>query len=55
MRAAMDEPVPDDSYAKAPLLVFTKDNVANAGTPPDPAKGYGSAYESGFDELWGLG
>jgi ribose transport system substrate-binding protein len=54
MRAAMDEPVPDDDYAKAPLLVFTKDNVAEAGTPPDPAKGYGNAYESGFDELWGL-
>ena len=54
MRAAMDEPVPGDSYAKAPLLVFTKDNVANAGSPPDPAKGYGDAYEAGFDQLWGL-
>ncbi len=54
MRAAMDQPVPDDTYAKAPLLVFTKDNVAGAGSPPDPAKGYGSAYEAGFDTLWGL-
>jgi ribose transport system substrate-binding protein len=54
MRAAMDEPVPGNSYEKAPLLVFTKANVANAGTPPDPAKGYGDAYEAGFDELWGL-
>jgi ribose transport system substrate-binding protein len=54
MRAAMDEPVPENSYEKAPLLVFTKDNVADAGTPPDPAKGYGDAYEAGFDELWGL-
>lgn len=55
MRAAMDQPVPDDTYAKAPLLVFTKDNVANAGSPPDPAKGYGESYITGFDELWGLG
>jgi ribose transport system substrate-binding protein len=54
MRAAMGEPVPDDTYKAAPLLVFTKDNVAQAGTPPDPAKGYGDAYEAGFDQLWGL-
>jgi ribose transport system substrate-binding protein len=54
MRAAMDEPVPDDDYKGAPLLVFTKDNVAQAGSPPDPAKGYGDAYEAGFDQLWGL-
>jgi ribose transport system substrate-binding protein len=54
MRAATDQPVPDDDYAKAPLLVFTKDNVSGAGTPPDPAKGYGDAYEAGFDQLWGL-
>jgi ribose transport system substrate-binding protein len=55
MRAAMDQPVPDDTYAKAPLLVFTKENVANAGSPPDPAKGYGESYVAGFDQLWGLG
>jgi ribose transport system substrate-binding protein len=54
MRAAMDKPVPNDTYAKAPLLVFTKENVANAGTPPDPAKGYGESYVAGFDKLWGL-
>lgn len=54
MRAAMDQTVPENTYEKAPLLVFTKDNVADAGTPPDPAKGYGDAYEAGFDELWGL-
>jgi ribose transport system substrate-binding protein len=54
MRAAMGEPVPEDTYKAAPLLVFTKDNVADAGTPPDPAKGYGDAYEAGFDQLWGV-
>jgi ribose transport system substrate-binding protein len=54
MRAAMDQEIPADHYAKAPLLVFTKDNVSSAGTPPDPAKGYGDAYEQGFDDLWGL-
>ncbi len=55
MRAAMDQPIPEDDYAKAPLLVFTKGNVGSAGAPPDPAQGYGDAYEAGFNELWGLG
>jgi ribose transport system substrate-binding protein len=54
MRAAMDQPVPDDDYAKAPLLVFTKDNVASAGNPPTASDGYGDSYVAGFDQLWGL-
>jgi ribose transport system substrate-binding protein len=54
MRAAMDQPVPDTTYDKAPLLVFTKDNVASAGVPAQQSKGYGDAWESGFDQLWGL-
>jgi ribose transport system substrate-binding protein len=54
MRAAMGQPVPDTTYDKAPLLVFTKDNVASAGTPAKQSQGYGDAWQSGFDELWGL-
>jgi ribose transport system substrate-binding protein len=54
MRAAMGQPVPDTTYDKAPLLVFTKDNVETAGVPAKQSEGYGDAYQSGFDELWGL-
>ena len=54
MRAAAGLPVPEDDYKKAPLYIFTKDNVDKAGTPPSPEKGYGDAYLSGFDKLWGL-
>jgi ribose transport system substrate-binding protein len=54
MRAAMDKPVPDTTYDKAPLLVFTKDNAATAGVPAVQSKGYGDAWQAGFDQLWGL-
>jgi ribose transport system substrate-binding protein len=54
MRAAAGMEVPKDHYKKAPLYIFTKDNVAAAGTPPSPEKGYGDAYLAGFDKLWGL-
>ncbi|MDX6398447.1 MAG: ribose transport system substrate-binding protein [Gaiellaceae bacterium] len=55
MRAAGDLKVPTSHYRGAPLYIFTKKNVAKAGTPPHPAKGYGSAYRTGFDKLWKLG
>ncbi|MDX6702879.1 MAG: ribose transport system substrate-binding protein [Baekduia sp.] len=54
MRAAMGQPVPDTTYDKAPLLVFTKDNVATAGVPAKQSQGYGDAWQAGFDALWGL-
>lgn len=54
MRAAAGLKVPADDYKDAPLYIFTKANVASAGTPPSPAQGYGSAYVSGFAKLWGL-
>jgi ribose transport system substrate-binding protein len=54
MRAAAGMPVPDNDYEGAPLYIFTKDNVAEAGTPPKPDQGYGDEYRTGFDELWGL-
>lgn len=54
MRAAMGQPVPDTTYDAAPLLVFTKANVAKAGTPAKQSQGYGDAWQAGFDALWGL-
>jgi ribose transport system substrate-binding protein len=55
MRAAAGLKVPATHYKGAPLYIFTKANVAKAGTPPDPAKGYGNAYHQGFAKLWGIG
>jgi ribose transport system substrate-binding protein len=54
MRAATGRKIPDTDYDKAPLLVFTKDNVASAGNPPTASDGYGDSYVAGFDQLWGL-
>lgn len=53
MRAAAGLKVPSNDYAGTPLYIFTKKNVAKAGTPPNPAKGYGNAYLGGFAKLWG--
>jgi len=36
-----------------PLRVFEKENVAEAGEPPAVNKGYGNAYEAGYEKLWG--
>ncbi len=55
MRAAAGLKVPANHYKAAPLYIFTKANVAKAGSPPDPARGYGSTYGRGFDRLWGIG
>jgi ribose transport system substrate-binding protein len=54
MRAAAGMPVPSNDYSGAPLLIFTKDNVATAGNPPNPVDGYGQTWQTGFDKLWGL-
>lgn len=55
MRAAAGLRVPADDYRDAPLYIFTKANVGRAGSPPDPAKGYGESYRAGFTKLWRLG
>jgi ribose transport system substrate-binding protein len=39
----------------APVRVFDSTNATDAGTPPSLTKGYGDAYEGGFNRLWGLG
>lgn len=54
MRAAAGLEVPSNDYEGTPLYIFTEENVADAGTPPKPDKGYGEEYRAGFDELWGL-
>jgi ribose transport system substrate-binding protein len=38
-----------------PLRVFDKDNVAEAGTDPTTAQGFGDGYKAGYEKLWGLG
>ena len=39
MRAAMDEPVPDDDYAKAPLLRLHQGQRRRSGNPAGPGQG----------------
>jgi ribose transport system substrate-binding protein len=48
---AGEDPV---SSEHTPARVFTKDNVDDAGTPPELGKGYGDAYIAGYEKLWGL-
>jgi len=38
-----------------PLRIFTKQNVNDAGVPPQAGTGYGNAYISGYKALWGGG
>ena len=40
--------------SKVPLRVFSAENIADVGTPADPAMGYGDAYQAGFKDLWML-
>lgn len=49
--AAGLQPVKDTN---TPLYIFTKKNVDTAGTPPKNSTGYGNAYITGYDKLWGL-
>ena len=45
------KPVSDENL---PLRVFIKQNVNEAGVPPKPSTGYGTAYITGYHNLWGL-
>lgn len=42
-----------DGNQMTPLKVFTDANIDAAGTPPEPGKGYGTAYTEGYTKLWG--
>ena len=37
---------------KTPIRAFTEANIADTGTPPEVAKGYGDAYIAGYQSLW---
>ncbi|WP_353475109.1 substrate-binding domain-containing protein [Salipiger sp. H15] len=52
MRLLCGEDEIDDP--KIPFMMFTEANAMDAGTPPELSKGYGDAYQAGFDELWQL-
>jgi ribose transport system substrate-binding protein len=39
---------------KIPFYIFTQENAKDAGTPPQLSRGYGNAYEKGFNDLWQL-
>ena len=47
--------VPKTLDEHTPLRIFTKANVSEAGTPPKLSTGYGNAYVSGYNALWGTG
>jgi ribose transport system substrate-binding protein len=51
MRVMTGEPV---VRAENAMRIFDETNVDEAGTPPKLGEGYGDAYVSGFEELWGL-
>ncbi|MGK9269509.1 sugar ABC transporter substrate-binding protein [Williamsia muralis] len=42
-----------DGAEQTPLKLITKDNIGETGTPPQPDKGYGTAYVTGYETLWG--
>ncbi|MPQ99125.1 substrate-binding domain-containing protein [Modestobacter sp. I12A-02628] len=45
---------PAPRNAKTPLRVFTADNVDEAGTPPQSGMGFGDAFRTGYETLWGV-
>lgn len=52
LRVLLGQPVPRTQ--NLPRRIFDRANVAEAGTPPSPGKGYGEAYKQGYRRLWGL-
>lgn len=60
-KAVMDQDMrvaaglPPVKNTNTPLYIFTKKNVDTAGTPPKNSTGYGKAYITGYDKLWGVG
>lgn len=48
------EPIADGDEGIS-FRLFTKENIAEAGTPPQAEKGYGDAYVTGYESLWNGG
>jgi ribose transport system substrate-binding protein len=53
-RILADGPIIKDGNENTPLRVFDDSNIDEVGSPPEPGKGYGDAYITGYRELWGL-
>lgn len=54
-RVITGAPIIKSGDEQTPLRVFSKANINQSGTPPQPALGYGTAYIQGYNKLWGLG
>jgi ribose transport system substrate-binding protein len=52
MRLLAGLPFPKDPHV--PFYIFTKSNIAQAGTPAKLSTGYGDAYVKGYSDLWQL-
>jgi ribose transport system substrate-binding protein len=53
-RVLTGAPIIANGNEQTPLRVFTKSNINQAGTPPTPDLGYGTAYITGYHALWGV-
>ena len=47
-------PIIEDGNVQTPLRTFDDSNIDEVGTPPAADKGYGDAYVSGYESLWGI-
>lgn len=47
-------PIIEDGNEETPLRVFDDSNIDETGTPPQGNEGYGDAYVTGYEELWGI-
>lgn len=54
-RILADGPIIEDGNEATPLRTFDDSNIDEVGTPPTPDEGYGDAYITGYEELWGIG
>lgn len=53
-RILVGGPIIEDGIEETPLRTFDDSNIDETGTPPQPDQGYGDAYITGYEELWGL-
>ena len=37
-----------------PMMIWTAENIAQAGNPPQQSEGYGNGFVTGYEKLWGL-
>ncbi len=51
-RVITGAPIIASGNEETPLRVFSKSNIDEAGKPPTPDLGYGTAYATGYGALW---